>query len=123
MFAIFTLNSTYLGVLLLSCRAVICFLIIFSKARWFGAIFFLVYVGGVLVLLLYITSLNFNPLFFAKKISLWFFLRLLFVSLNIINVSRYSWGSAEKEKFRFDLVKEREIVFLVNIGILLLVVL
>ena len=117
------LNSSYLGVSLLICRGVICFLIIFYKAGWFGAIFFLIYVGGVLVLLLYITSLNFNPLFFMKKLSLVGCLSLLVSTTYIGDISGYLWTIVEKDIFRFDLVKEEEVIFLLNIGLLLLLVL
>lgn len=129
---LFSLKSIMLGIALLGCRFSIRLLISRHTIRWYGLIFFLVYVGGLLVLFIYISSLNFKPVFFFSKIKSWvrFFVKgnLIFlvclVGTNLDwNYFLFSWSDLDQNNFSLNLFNESELFFLVNVGVLLLLVL
>ena len=129
---LFSLKSVILGLCLLSCSFSVRLLISTHCLRWYGLIFFLVYVGGLLVLFIYVSSLNFNPAFIYSERR---YLKNIFVKgklfflilFGILNVNwgfcTTSWGGLDQKKYRLNLFKESELFFLVNIGVLLLIVL
>lgn len=129
---LFSLKSIILGLCLLRCSFSVRLLISSHCLRWYGLIFFLVYVGGLLVLFIYVSSLNFNPAFIYSENS---YLKSLFIKGNLLFLMVFglmnvkwrfftiSWRGLDKNKFSLNLFKESELFFLVNIGVLLLVVL
>lgn len=129
---LFSLNSLVLGLLILFCRFFISLLISIYSLSWYSLIFFIVYIGGLLVLFIYISSLKFKPVFYFSrtggflkillKIKVVFF---LVISLTQItwNFKGFFWTELDTKKFRFKLFKEVEILFLIKVGLVLLVVL
>ena len=132
-FCLFSLNSLILGVSLLIGSLSISLLIRRHMMSWYSLIFFLVYVGGLLVLFIYVSSLNFNPVFYLpekKSLSGWFSKLkigfILFLTLTQItwNFKGYFWNpSLDTKNFSLNLFKEFEILFLIKVGLLLLLVL
>nr|AVP74419.1 NADH dehydrogenase subunit 6 [Imogine fafai] len=129
---LFSLNSLVLGLLILFCSFFISLLISIYSLSWYSLIFFIVYIGGLLVLFIYISSLNFNPVFYFSrtggflnillKINVVFF---LVISLTQItwNFNGFFWTELDTNNFSFNLFNEVEILFLINVGLVLLVVL
>nr|AVP74425.1 NADH dehydrogenase subunit 6 [Imogine stellae] len=129
---LFSLNSLVLGILILVGSFLISLLVSIYSLSWYSLIFFIVYIGGLLVLFIYISSLNFNPVFYFSRISGFgnIFLKLnilffLLVSLTQItwNFNSFSWNNVDNNNFSFNLFNEVEVIFLINVGILLLIVL
>ena len=129
---LFSLKSIVLGLFLLINSFFIRLLITTYSIRWYSLIFFLVYIGGLLVLFIYISSLKFNPTFYFSKVSITAqillkskLLLLMVFSLTQItwNFKGVKWSKSEFNNFSLKLFKEKEILFLINIGILLLIVL
>nr|YP_009434217.1 NADH dehydrogenase subunit 6 [Planocera reticulata]ARS43749.1 NADH dehydrogenase subunit 6 [Planocera reticulata] len=132
-FCLFSLNSFILGLFILVCSFFVSFLISIYSLSWYSLIFFLVYIGGLLVLFIYISSLNFNPVFyfsnmnvFSKiffKINVLFFLFFCFIQVTW-NFNVFSWNSSlDSNNFSLNLFNEVEVIFLISIGFLLLLVL
>nr|WJW73785.1 NADH dehydrogenase subunit 6 [Platypeza sp.] len=73
-----------MGLMLLIQTVLICLVSgLLSKSFWFSYILFLVFMGGMLVLFIYVTSLSSNEMFsLSMKMSLW--LLILFTSLCLI---------------------------------------
>jgi len=129
---LFSLNSLILGILILLGRFSIRLLIRVYCLSWYGLIFFIVYIGGLLVLFIYISSLKFNPVFYFSKIRS---TRKILLKLNVLfflilrltqitwNFKGFSWKKKDINKFRFKLFKEVEVLFLINVGVVLLIVL
>lgn len=129
---LFSLKSIVLGIFLLTCRFSVSVLIRVYSISWYSLIFFLVYIGGLLVLFIYISSLKFKPVFYFSDIN---FISKSFLKANIIimlllaltqvtwKLHRFSWERLDENNFRLKLFKESEIIFLINIGLLLLAVL
>lgn len=129
---LFSLKTIILGLFLLGSSFSIRLLISLHSRSWYGLIFFIVYIGGLLVLFIYISSLNFNPAFYlsTKKRLINILLKTKIVIILAFCLSqviwKYStkrWKKIDKAKYRLNLFKEKEIVFLISIGILLLLVL
>ena len=129
---LFSLKSIILGLCLLGCSFSVSLLVRFHSLSWYGLIFFIVYVGGLLVLFIYISSLKFNPVFhFSKKNPVFkvvaklkmMALFYLTASKVIWNHSSLTWGRFDENKFRLNLFNENEVIFLINVGVLLLFVL
>nr|BBO00496.1 NADH dehydrogenase subunit 6 [Planocera reticulata] len=129
---LFSLNSLILGLFILLCSFSISLLISIYSLSWYSLIFFIVYIGGLLVLFLYISSLNFNPIFYISKISqinnILLKLNLLFFFLLVLtqitwNFNGFLWNNTEINNFSFNLFNDVEILFLINVGLLLLIVL
>nr|QLY89803.1 NADH dehydrogenase subunit 6 [Bdellocephala punctata] len=58
----FSINTLFIGLMLLL-FCILVFLVFCSlNMTWYGLLFFLVYVGGLLVLFFYVLSINSNPL-------------------------------------------------------------
>lgn len=72
-----------MGLILLIQTILICFLIgLITKTFWFSYILFIVFIGGILVLFIYVTSLASNEIFsFSSNL---FILNLLFMIFFII---------------------------------------
>ena len=129
---LFSLNSLILGILILSCRFCIRVLIRIYSLSWYSLIFFIVYIGGLLVLFIYISSLKFNPVFYFSRVK---GVRKLFLKLKIIflfffrltqitwNFKGLFWRNIDYKKYSLNLFKEVEILFLIKVGLVLLVVL
>lgn len=129
---LFSLKSIILGIFLLISRFSVRVLIRMHTIPWYSLIFFLVYVGGLLVLFIYISSLNFNPVFyFSENRSLGNFLlkaKILVILLLTItqitwNFKEMSWNDLDKNNFSLNLFNEGETIFMINVGLLLLIVL
>lgn len=129
---LFSLKSIVLGIFLLTCRFSISILIRIHLLSWYSLIFFLVYIGGLLVLFIYISSLKFNPAFYFTNTrvlsnSLMKIKVVLCIIIILSQVTwkfrRYGWGKFEKNNYRLNLFNERERIFLINVGVLLLLVL
>nr|BBO00508.1 NADH dehydrogenase subunit 6 [Planocera multitentaculata] len=129
---LFSLNSLILGLFILLCSFSISLLISIYSLSWYSLIFFIVYIGGLLVLFLYISSLNFNPIFYVSKISqinnILLKLNLLFFFLLVLtqitwNFNGFFFNNTEINNFSFNLFNDVEILFLINVGLLLLIVL
>ena len=131
-FCLFSVKSISLGIFLLLKRFRVRLLISIHSIRWYGLLFFLIYVGGLLVLFVYISSLKFNPTFHLKNIKnrsqrLLKVKALVLVGVSLTqitwNFKGPGWAGLEYSKFSLKLFKECEILFLVNVGLLLLIVL
>nr|BEU28586.1 NADH dehydrogenase subunit 6 [Planocera cf. heda SI-2017]BEU28598.1 NADH dehydrogenase subunit 6 [Planocera cf. heda SI-2017] len=129
---LFSLNSLILGLCILVCSFSISLLISIYSLSWYSLIFFIVYIGGLLVLFLYISSLNFNPIFYVSKISainnILLKLNMLFFFLLVLtqitwNFNGFFFQNTEINNFSFNLFNDVEILFLINVGLLLLIVL
>lgn len=130
--ALFSLKSIVLGLFLLVNRFVISLLIAVYSIRWYSLLFFLIYIGGLLVLFIYISSLKFNPTFYFNKMNRF---RQILLKTNIIllwvfsltqitwNFKRIQWDSKDFNKYRLNLFKDKEVFFLIKVGALLLIVL
>lgn len=74
-----------IGITLLAQTILICCTTGLSNMSfWFSYILFLIFLGGILVLFIYVTSLASNEIFSPSLTSLVFFLPLLFVSFILI---------------------------------------
>nr|BEU28622.1 NADH dehydrogenase subunit 6 [Planocera cf. pellucida MK-2019C]BEU28634.1 NADH dehydrogenase subunit 6 [Planocera cf. pellucida MK-2019C]BEU28646.1 NADH dehydrogenase subunit 6 [Planocera cf. pellucida MK-2019C] len=129
---LFSLNSLILGLFILLCSFCVSLLISIYSLSWYSLIFFLVYIGGLLVLFIYISSLNFNPIFYISKLSalnnILLKLNILFFFLFVLtqitwNFNGFFWNNSETNNFSFNLFNDVEILFLINVGVLLLIVL
>ena len=131
-FCLFSLNSLILGIFILGCRFFVRILVRFYSLSWYSLIFFIVYIGGLLVLFIYISSLKFKPVFKIPKVNSTtnlmlkgnvLFLFLLCITQITWNFKAFRWNEKEIKNFRFNLFKEVEVLFLIKVGFLLLVVL
>ena len=130
--SLFSLKSIVLGLTLLINRFFIRLLAATYLIRWYSLLFFLIYIGGLLVLFIYISSLKFKPTFYSSKDRP---ITKILLKLNILlfclipltqitwNFKTIRWDKSEFKKFRLNLFKEKEIFFLICIGMLLLIVL
>nr|AVP74397.1 NADH dehydrogenase subunit 6 [Discocelis tigrina]AVP74404.1 NADH dehydrogenase subunit 6 [Discocelis tigrina] len=131
-FCLLSLNSLILGIFIFICSLCVSLLISIYSLSWYSLIFFLVYIGGLLVLFIYISSLNFNPVFYFSKLSplanillkanIFFFLFFIITQITW-NFSTISWSNSDMNNFSLNLFNETEVLFLINVGILLLIVL
>lgn len=129
---LFSLKSILLGVFLFLCRFSIRILIRIYCLSWYSLIFFLVYIGGLLVLFIYISSLNYNPAFYSLEVKpirkiLLKVKGLLILLFRVIQI-RWKFKSGffknqDTNNFSLNLFNEKELIFLVNVGLLLLLVL
>jgi NADH-ubiquinone oxidoreductase chain 6 len=129
---LFSLKSIILGIFLFFCRFSIRILLSIYLSSWYSLIFFLIYIGGLLVLFIYISSLKFNPIFKAPSINLGIkilaklnILFLLYIALREItwNFKGFYWKKVDNNIYSHKLFRDREMLFLINIGFLLLIVL
>ena len=129
---LFSLKSIILGLCLLGSSFSVRLIISNHCLTWYGLIFFLVYVGGLLVLFIYVSSLNFNPAFIYSENSYLkgFIIKgnlFILIVFGLTNVKwkflTVSWAGLDQNNFSLNLFKESELFFLINIGALLLVVL
>lgn len=127
-----SLKSLVLGLFIFVCRLCIRLLIRIYSLSWYSLIFFLVYIGGLLVLFIYISSLNFNPVFYLSKmrpflkllLKVNLFLLFFFVITEVHwKFKRAEWERSDINNFRLNLFRETEFLFLIKVGALLLVVL
>jgi hypothetical protein len=131
-FSIFFLNTLGLAFFIFLGRIAICLLVALYSRAWYSLIFFLIYVGGILVLFIYISSLKFNPVFSKMEWSkgrkkIFKFQILLFLLCVLIHYPRkgkgITWLNQRFKEFRYDLFKNVETLFLIRVGALLLFVL
>lgn len=131
--AIYALNRLKLGILILILRFSISIIISLSFLSWLSLIFFIIYIGGLLVLFFYLSSLKYNPLFLGgnkyKK------LKSFFIKLKILIILRlclifYKFKSKiirfagkNNNKFRYKLFNNEEGKMIIILGIILLLVL
>nr|YP_010565468.1 NADH dehydrogenase subunit 6 [Parakontikia atrata]UZA66410.1 NADH dehydrogenase subunit 6 [Parakontikia atrata] len=122
-------STFFFGVfILLFCFLVALFLSIFNLL-WYSFLFFLIYVGGVLVLFFYILSLNSNPnmglnlSFFNPYILffLFFFFILMCFQLNIFSFFGYIVSSLEENSYL--LFQSSNVYFIILLGFYLIFIL
>nr|UWT52306.1 NADH dehydrogenase subunit 6 [Neomphalidae sp. Hatoma] len=71
-----------LGLCILLCSLVSCFLVGLLSHSWFGFILFLIFVGGLLVMFAYVSALSPNVYFSSKNLIFFFFILWGFVMLS-----------------------------------------
>lgn len=131
--AIYALNSLKLGILILILRFSISILIRIKFLSWLSLIFFIIYIGGLLVLFFYLSSLKYNPLL-SKKGSYQnlksFIIKLKILILVILSLTYYKFKGKiirftgkNSNKFSYNLFKNEEGGIIIILGIVLLVVL
>nr|AXZ71091.1 NADH dehydrogenase subunit 6 [Platypeza sp. XL-2018] len=73
-----------MGLMLLIQTVLICLVSgLLSKSFWFSYILFLVFMGGMLVLFIYVTSLSSNEMF-SLSMKMTLYMLILFISLSLI---------------------------------------
>lgn len=79
-----------IGLLLLIQTLFICLLSgLVSKSFWFSYILFLIFLGGILVLFIYVTSLASNEIFnFSMKILIFFCINFIFIYTMLIFIDK-----------------------------------
>nr|YP_009443426.1 NADH dehydrogenase subunit 6 [Argonauta hians]ATR85786.1 NADH dehydrogenase subunit 6 [Argonauta hians] len=123
-----------LGFMILLVNVCMSMLISFFSFSWYGYILFLVYVGGLMVMFMYIISLIPNLIFFSKGMSLYLFMSFgLFMVLNYycfynyyINMSlKQSMMGLKIESMGFSSIVMSEYNFFsyIFLGLLLLLIL
>lgn len=127
-----SLKSLVLGLFIFICRLCVRFLISIYSLSWYSLIFFLVYIGGLLVLFIYVSSLKFKPVFYFSKMrtgtnimlkaKIFFF---LFCRITRVywKFNEIGWGGRDLKKFSLNIFNWVEVLFLIKVGVLLLVVL
>lgn len=127
-----SVKSLVLGIFIFLCRLIVRLLISIYSLSWYSLIFFLVYVGGLLVLFIYISSLKFNPVFYVSKMNptLKFLLKANVFYVFYFRTAKVYWKftgmrwiARGRNNFSLSLFNNIEVIFLIKVGILLLVVL
>ena len=117
-----TSNPLIFGIVILLICGCICFITAWFLSAWFSLIFFLVYIGGILVLIFYTLILNRNPslkiVYLKKVLYLTVIFRLIFVWF-----LPYDYFIGHWEVMGVELWYGREVKFLVGILSFLLIVL
>nr|YP_009176384.1 NADH dehydrogenase subunit 6 [Prosthiostomum siphunculus]ALI86949.1 NADH dehydrogenase subunit 6 [Prosthiostomum siphunculus] len=129
--AIYAINTLNLGFLILGLSFSISVIISFCFLSWLSLIFFIIYIGGLLVLFFYLSSLNYNPLLAVSRTSNNAFLiklNILFIlisSLLYYNFHDNSWSfnNNNANNYSYSLFNEEEVIILILVGIMLLIVL
>nr|AVP74391.1 NADH dehydrogenase subunit 6 [Cryptocelis alba] len=131
--SLFFINTLGLAFYIFLASVSICLLMAFHGSIWYALIFFLIYVGGVLVLFIYISSLNFNPVF--RNQSIWtgwvgntIKFQLFFILFSVLLFNPHegkgtNWIALTSKEYSYDLFLQTETLFLVSVGALLLFVL
>nr|ASM82643.1 NADH dehydrogenase subunit 6 [Bittacus planus] len=85
-----------MGLVLLTQTVMICLITgMIAKTFWFSYILFLVFLGGMLVLFIYMTSLASNEMFSFSSTHLFFSISLIFLSLMIsFFLDKYLWTNS-----------------------------
>lgn len=131
--AIYAINSLKLGILILRLSFSISIIISLKFLSWLSLIFFIIYIGGLLVLFFYLSSLNYNPLFSRK--GKYKNLKSLIIKLNLLiilmlrliyykfksKIVRFSNNNINK--FSYNLFKNEEGKMIIILGVVLLLVL
>lgn len=131
--AIYALKSLKLGILILILRFSISIMIRLSFLSWLSLIFFIIYIGGLLVLFFYLSSLKYKPLFsgvgkykklksLITKVKILIILGLCLVFYKFKG-KNFSFTSKNKKKFRYNLFKKEEAKMIIILGVILLIVL
>lgn len=130
---IYALNSLKLGILILILSFSISLIIRFSFTSWLSLIFFIIYIGGLLVLFFYLSSLNYKPLFSNIKKKKWlksFLLKVNILIIFLLSIFYYKYKnkvfrftSKKNNNYRYNLFNKKEQRFIILIGIVLLLVL
>lgn len=124
---IYSVNTLNLGIMILVLSIRISVLIRLYYLSWLSLIFFIIYVGGLLVLFFYLSSLNYNPVFIQKihfrnkviikinNIILLYLIRLYY----FFKINNYS----SARNYRSNLFIMEEFKSIILIGLVLLVLL
>nr|YP_009176361.1 NADH dehydrogenase subunit 6 [Enchiridium sp. MTA_2015]ALI86926.1 NADH dehydrogenase subunit 6 [Enchiridium sp. MTA_2015] len=129
---IYSSNSLKLGGLILGLSFSISIMISLSFLSWLSLIFFIIYIGGLLVLFFYLSSLNYNPLFFlvAKSNLNAFLVKVNFLILLMFSFIYYSFSHNIRlfcdnnfNNYSYNLFNEEEFIMLIVVGVMLLLVL
>lgn len=126
-------KTYFLGLYLLFLRFIISVCMSYLNMLWYALIFFLVYVGGIMVLFFYIISLNSNPrvlketrnlfsvLYFPIYLIFFFFLYIIFRKYGLIFT--FSFASKFLEDSSYILFYSTKNIFLMFLGLYLIYVL
>nr|QQV69869.1 NADH dehydrogenase subunit 6 [Opisthoteuthis sp. JN-2021] len=87
-----------LGFMLMILSIISSMMVSFISYSWYGYMLFLVYVGGMLVMFMYVISLIPNTLFFSMK-GVFFFFLFFFCVLLMIYFSFYSYMNLNMMEF------------------------
>nr|YP_010439640.1 NADH dehydrogenase subunit 6 [Pida apicalis]UTC33529.1 NADH dehydrogenase subunit 6 [Pida apicalis] len=95
LFMIFLNNPLSMGLMILIQTMLICLLTgMFIKTYWFSYILFLVFIGGLLVMFIYVSSIASNELFkphFNMKVIFILLIMYLFILISIIMNKNLTW--------------------------------
>ena len=127
---LFSLNTLRVGIFILILRFRIRVFVGLYSISWFSLIFFIIYIGGLLVLFIYVSSLNNKPIFRGKKVdsikvklfAVPFLLLVRCLNIRKVNNSHRFFEGKFKD-FRLNLFKKKEILLLFSVGLVLLLVL
>jgi len=129
---IYSRNTLKLGGMILLIRVRIRILISIKYLSWLSLIFFIIYVGGLLVLFFYLSSLKYNPLFSLNRLD--YYRRTIIKVKRVIlfglislrytfRSRRFKFLNKNTNNFRTNLFKKEEFQTLILVGVLLLLVL
>nr|WLN31321.1 NADH dehydrogenase subunit 6 [Vorticeros sp. n. MW-2019] len=123
LFASVTFNPLVICVSLLFLSLSIVWVLLINYNLWYGLVFFLIYVGAVLVLVFYLVCVNSNPINFSfSYVTVFFLLSLLVILISIENF----WGFSSisyYNKVGFGLLGMSENFCVVGLFLVLLVIL
>nr|AVP74411.1 NADH dehydrogenase subunit 6 [Eurylepta cornuta] len=125
-------NTLKLGGMILILSINISVIVSLNYLSWLSLIFFIIYIGGLLVLFFYLSSLNYNPIFSLSKLSLTSSMLVKINSGLVILLGSLSYTFSEGSfsfitsnfnNFSNSLFNEEEFNSLILVGVMLLLVL
>lgn len=131
--AIYALKRLKLGILILILSFSIRIMISLSFLSWLSLIFFIIYIGGLLVLFFYLSSLNYKPLFSGvgkyKKIKSLITKAKILIILGLCLIfykfssKRIRFSNRKVNNYSYNLFKKEEAKMIIILGVILLLVL
>nr|YP_009826314.1 NADH dehydrogenase subunit 6 [Argonauta nodosus]QCI56212.1 NADH dehydrogenase subunit 6 [Argonauta nodosus] len=133
-FFILLIQPLSLGIMILLVNICFSMLIGYFSFSWYGYILFLIYVGGLMVMFMYIISLIPNLIFFSKGVFMYLFLSMMmFLFINYYSMFDYYFYMNLKDSmmelkgmsmgFSSILMSEYNFVSYIFLGVLLLLIL
>nr|QFG38782.1 NADH dehydrogenase subunit 6 [Glaphyrina caudata] len=125
------LQPLSLGLTIMICTLLMCFISAITLSSWYGYILFLIYVGGLLVMFAYVAALSPNVLFGKGTPLLFFFmfimpLMLILYYYPLIDLSSISYIYVYSElkplkMYGIEMVSPKMISILIGLGTILLI--